>query len=140
MELSITLAAVGILATVGLTTNAYFTQKNEQQRLVDDLKNAIEFSKLQAIQLGKPVTLEPIDPNQNWAQGLVLNTKEKVLYQWQWHYPLWILQWVGVRSTNKITFSNNPVNAISNGTFHLSHVGSNLGVDLVLNRLGRVRD
>lgn len=145
MELIITLIVFSILALISINSSLYLTEKNEQQKIVDELRTIVQYARIQAIQLGAPVYLLPLDPGSDWSKGLILSSKTKTshqmetLSQWQWHHPRWNLVWSGVRSNDKITFSNNPVTAISNGTFHLTNKRTQQGVDMVLNRLGRVR-
>lgn len=145
MELLITMSVVAILSILGLASSAYFTEKNEQQRIIDEIRTAVQYAKIQAIHLGKPVYLVPFDSAMNWSKGLSLiavnkkSSQQEVLYQWQWHHPRWHLVWSGINASNKISLSNNPITAISNGTFHLTNIRTKQSVDLILNRLGRVR-
>jgi prepilin-type N-terminal cleavage/methylation domain-containing protein len=145
MELIVTVIVFSVLALISISSSLYLTEKNEQQKIVDALRTIVQYAKIQAIQLGNPVYLLPLDPKSDWSKGLMLSSKNKTshqmetLYQWQWHHPRWNLLWSGVHYKDKITFSNNPITAMSNGTFHLTNKRTQQGVDIVLNRLGRVR-
>ena len=145
MELLITMVLISILSTLSIASSTYFIEKNEQQRIIDELRTSIQFAKIQAVQLGNPVYLEPLDSNLNWSKGISISTMNKkthqldVFNQRQWHHPRWNLSWSGTSSPNRIMLSNNPASAISNGTFHLINIRTQHRVDIVLNRLGRVR-
>ena len=133
------------LTVIGLGSYFNFTKKNEQQTIIDELRTAIQFAKFQSIVLGNSVFLSPVNSSLNWSNGMILTTldrklnKSKLIYQWQWYHPGWSLNWVGAGSTNKITFSNNPVQAISNGRFSLINKYTHQRVEIILNRLGRIR-
>jgi Tfp pilus assembly protein FimT len=86
-----------------------------------------------------------LDASLNWSKGIILNTLNEKnnqmerIYQWQWAHPRWGLDWEGVRSKDKITFSNNPAQAISNGHFTLKNAQTHEQIVIILNKLGRVR-
>jgi len=145
IEILFSLVLLAILSLIGIASSSYFIQKNEQQIIVDELRTVLNYAKTQAVSRGNPVSLSPLDPTKNWSHGIVLTqfnkkfNKTETLYQWQWHHPHWVLEWSGISSSNAIVLSNNPINAISNGHFTLSHVPTNKSILLVLNRLGRLR-
>jgi prepilin-type N-terminal cleavage/methylation domain-containing protein len=145
LELLITLVLLVTLSTLSVVSYSYLLRKNEQQTIVDELRTAVQYAKIQALILGHPVTLAPLDASLNWSNGLVLSSwnkktnKMEVLYQWQWHHPCWSLTWIGARSTDKVIFSNNPASAISNGRFTLMNPETHKTVVIILNRLGRIR-
>jgi prepilin-type N-terminal cleavage/methylation domain-containing protein len=145
LELLITMVLLTILATLSVSSYSYLVHKNEQQVIIDELKTAVQYAKMQALILGKSVSLEPIDQSFNWAHGLLLSTwnnkihQSETLYQWQWHHPHWQLTWKGVYSKDKILFSDNPGGAISNGHFILINISTAQNKMIILNRLGRIR-
>lgn len=141
IELLITLALIAILSLLSIASSTLFIRKNEQQVIVDEIRAAVQYAKLQAVNRGGEVFLSPLDQSLDWSRGVVLTeaNKKEILYQWQWHHPHWVLSWSGVRSSHKITFSNNPINSISNGRFQLTHVDAKKPINIVLNRLGRIR-
>lgn len=145
IEVLVTLIIISGLMLFTLVFSSDFLQKNEQQTLVDELRTAIQYAKMQAIIQGGPVALSPLDRAGNWSTGMTLIKIDKkskqlqVLHQWQWHHPHWVLHWSGVNKKQAITLSNNPMTAISNGQFHLIHMKSQKEIVLILNRLGRVR-
>ncbi|MBI2785081.1 MAG: GspH/FimT family pseudopilin [Legionella longbeachae] len=145
LELLITTVIFIGLSLIGITSYSCLVHKNEQSTLVDELQRVIQYAKIQAIILGNPVYLVPLDASLNWSNGLILTTLNQkteqmdLIYQWQWHHPQWNLNWVGVNSINKIIFSNNPAQAISNGRFILTNKYTKDKVTIILNRLGRLR-
>ena len=145
LELLITMFLFIILSFIGIASYSYLLNKNEQQTIIDELRTAIQYAKFQANILGHPVHLAPLDGSLNWTKGMALsvlnkqNNKMELIYQWQWQHPRWNLNWEGVRSTDKIIFSNNPIQAISNGHFTLVNTHTHEQIVIILNRLGRVR-
>jgi Tfp pilus assembly protein FimT len=145
LELLVTMLLLFALSIIAIGSYSSLMQKNEQQVIIDELKKAVHFAKIQAIIRGTPVTLAPLDNSTNWADGVILralnkkSNEKELIYQWQWHHPHWRLDWTGVNALNKISFSNNPTHAISNGRFTLISTQNNQHVAIVLNRLGRIR-
>ncbi|WP_225316912.1 GspH/FimT family pseudopilin [Legionella longbeachae] len=145
LELIITMTLFACLLIMGVSSYSYFLRKNEQQIIIDELRNAIRYAKLQAMINGNSVFLIPLDVSLNWAKGMTLNfmnrqtNQVELIYQWQWSHPHWSLHWTGVSSNNKIIFSNNPTQAMSNGHFSLININTHEKITLTLNRLGRIR-
>ncbi|KTD15618.1 Tfp type 4 fimbrial pilin related signal peptide protein domain protein [Legionella gratiana] len=145
LELLITMTLVVALLMISISSYSYFIKKNEQQVIIDELRTALQYAKIQAMILDKPVFLVPLDTSMNWSKGITLNYLNKktnqleLIYQWQWNYQHWSLNWVGVSSKDKIIFSNNPTQAISNGRFNLINNNTQEQMTLILNRLGRIR-
>lgn len=145
VELLISLVIFIGLSTLGIASYSYIVRKNEQQTIVDELRTAVQYAKIQAVIRGETISLGPSDSSFNWANGLQLTTWNKktqtreLLYQWQWHHLRWSLTWNGVRSLNRVIFSNNPANAISNGHFTLENFDTHQQLVIILNRLGRIK-
>ena len=145
LELLVILVLISGLALYCLTSFSGFTRKNEQQIILDEITAAVQYAKMQALTLGHPVYLTPLDPSLNWSRGIVLthfnikSNKMEPLYQWQWNYHNWNVNWFGIHLSKKITVSNNPVNAISNGKFIIANASSGERVTIILNRLGRMK-
>ena len=145
IELLFTLTVIGIIATLSMVSSSHLIHKNEQQTIIDELKSAVQYAKIQALRLGKPVYLLPVDKQLNWSHGVKLillnrntNTQD-LLYQLEWHHPHWSLVWSGMYSPNRIVFYSTPIKAISNGRFTLTNLTTKEQSILVVNRLGRVR-
>lgn len=145
LELLITVALFVGLSLIGTTSYTYFTHKNEQQTIVDELRTAIQYAKIQALTQGHTVVLTPLEDSLNWSKGMNLTVWNKrtnqreLIYQWQWNHPHWYLTWNGINSVNKITFSINLAQAISNGRFILSNNKDTKQISIILNRLGRIK-
>lgn len=142
LEILVTLSILGILFIISIST--YLTKKNEPQVLIDNIKRAVQYAKVQAVIRGHPVYLSPLNPTLDWGSGMTLTelneetNKMQLLHQWQWHYRSWRVVWSGANSAGNIRLSNNPMTAISNGTFVLTNMHTNERILLVLNRLGRI--
>ena len=145
IEVLFTLVLIGILSLLGIASFARWIGENEKKVILDEVRIAVQYSRIQALSRGNPVTLSPLDVKQNWSKGIVLTQYNKainqveLLYQWQWDHPHWLLEWSGISSSNKIILSNNPVSAISNGHFDLTNYRTKERVVIILNRLGRLR-
>jgi Tfp pilus assembly protein FimT len=132
------MSLLALLVLFSITSSFQLFQKNDQQTLIDHISTAIQYTRIQALNKTSPIYLEALDSN--WAKGMVLlqNTKNpKLLYQWQWHHPLWLISWSGIHA-DKIIFSSNPLTAMSNGTFDLYNIKTKQHIYLVINRLGRI--
>ncbi len=144
LELLITMMLFLGLSLIAIASYSYFLHKNERQTFIDEIKNSIQYAKTQALILNSTVYLAPIDDSLNWANGIQLFTRKsnkiEQLYQWQWHHPGWQLSWIGARPGNRIIFSNNPANAMCNGRFILTSRDYDKRTEIILNRLGRVRE
>lgn len=144
LELLFTLSIIAILSLSTMVSLSYFTKKNEQQVIVDEIRTAVQFAKLQALNFGNQVVLSPLNSTNDWSKGMILvqfskkNNKNETVYQWRWHHPHWLLEWSGVNSLNKITLSDRPLNAMSNGHFKLTNIHTKEHAVIVLNRLGRI--
>ena len=145
IELMVTLVLVIVVTTLATYTSADFLKRNEQQVIMDELRTAIQYAKLQAIHLGQPVYLTALDAHMNWALGAKLsihNYKTKTtedIFQWQWNHPNWFIEWRGANRTNTIVFSSNTTQAISNGHFTITNRYKQDRIKIILNKLGRVR-
>lgn len=140
-ELLITLALFLVLALIGVCSYQHVLQKNEEQVIIEELRTIIQYSKIQALVQGHPVVLVPMDTSNNWIKGINLKSypKNNMLHQWQGHHPLWRLHWRGVNTENKIIFAHDPIQAMSNGRFFLINIKTEEQIEIILNRLGRIR-
>lgn len=146
LELLICISISALLITIGIVSYTSLIEKNELNIIEDELRTAIQYAKNQALILGKTVVLSPVKPTLDWSQGAELGSLNyrarqfESLYSWQWHHPSWIITWVGIHSSNKITFTNNLSHAISNGHFILENSRTHESKVIILNRLGRLRE
>ncbi|WP_298624208.1 GspH/FimT family pseudopilin [uncultured Legionella sp.] len=145
IELVMVLVVFAVLAILSTGSFTQLYSNNEKQALIDDIKNLVQYAKIQAIALGQKVTLAPLAPDLNWAKGVILSqyhsnpAHEAVLHTRQWHYRYWKVSWSGVNSEHKIVFANNLNTSISNGVFTLTNLRTQEKATLILNRLGRIR-
>ena len=145
IEVLITLILLAGLSLLTISSASFFTYRNEQQTIIDEIRTAIQYAKIQATTLGRPVYLAPFDESLNWSAGMILtqckveqNTSD-LLYQWHWYHPGWNITWSGASSLNKIILSNNPESAISNGQFVLFNSHTKERIIIILNKLGRIK-
>lgn len=143
LEVLVVLIILVILSLIGLGFSSAFREKNQQQIILDEIKTAIHYARIQAVLYGHPLYLTPLNEHQDWSEGAMLyylnNGAMETLYQWQWKHNNWHIAWSGVNSANTITFASNPSNAISNGKFIITQTRTQEQKILVLNRLGRVK-
>lgn len=145
IELVVTLAIISGLAALGLITSSFIVKKNERQILIDEISNAVQYAKINAVILGTTVYLVPLDDALNWSKGAILKkldvkkNKMVLVHQWQWHHSNWTVTWSGVNATDKIIVSSNLMKAISNGHFDLHNVYTKEDARVVLNKLGRLK-
>ncbi|HAT9193912.1 TPA: pilus assembly protein, partial [Legionella pneumophila subsp. pneumophila] len=144
LETMLTLALLLGLLLLGSWSFFSLIQSNERESLVNSIKTAIQYSKIQAIHLGHPIYLLPFGSNENWSRGMVLaklnrkSNKTELIYQWQWSSNSWNINWKGVDSNHRIIISNIPNRAMSNGKFILNNRRTNEKIVVTLNKLGRV--
>ncbi|KTD68091.1 MULTISPECIES: GspH/FimT family pseudopilin [Legionella] len=145
LELLIAMTLFLGLSIIGIASYTYFINKNEQQTIIDELRTAIQYAKIQAMILGNPVYLAPLNSSSDWSNGVVLRflnkqtNQLKLIYQWQWSHPRWRLSWEGAGSTKKIIFATSLGQGMSNGHFILVNKVTHEQVTMILNRLGRIR-
>ncbi|HAT1720070.1 TPA: GspH/FimT family protein [Legionella pneumophila] len=145
LETMLTLALLLGLLLLGSWSFFSLIQSNERESLVNSIKTAIQYSKIQAIHLGHPIYLLPFGSNENWSRGMVLaklnrkSNKTELIYKWQWSSNSWNINWKGVDSNHRIIISNIPNRAMSNGKFILNNRRTNEKIVVTLNKLGRVR-
>ncbi|HAT9729156.1 TPA: pilus assembly protein [Legionella pneumophila subsp. pneumophila] len=145
LETMLTLALLLGLLLLGSWSFFSIIQSNERESLVNSIKTAIQYSKIQAIHLGHPIYLLPFGSNENWSRGMVLaklnrkSNKTELIYKWQWSSNSWNINWKGVDSNHRIIISNIPNRAMSNGKFILNNRRTNEKIVVTLNKLGRVR-
>ncbi|CZJ03061.1 Tfp pilus assembly protein FimT [Legionella pneumophila] len=145
LETMLALALLLGLLLLGSWSFFSLIQSNERESLVNSIKTAIQYSKIQAIHLGHPIYLLPFGSNENWSRGMVLaklnrkSNKTVLIYQWQWSSNSWNINWKGVDSNHRIIISNIPNRAMSNGKFILNNRRTNEKIVVTLNKLGRVR-
>ncbi len=145
IELIITLSVFSILALMSFSSTQLFISTNEEQIIIDEIRTAVQFARSEAYNIGFPVLLSTFNDEADWSNGISISRFNKKLgqfqpvYQHRWHHTHWLIQWSGIKLGNQIHFSNNPMDALSNGHFSIHNPYSKKTTILILNRLGRLR-
>lgn len=141
-ERLITLAIISLLLMGSLASWHHFRQKNTLTILEKNLTTAIQFARLTALSNNKPVYIAAINPDdsKNWSHGMRLYDagNHKMLYQWTWNKPYWIITWQGFGASH-LQIAAHPKQAASNGQIIIKNPQTGEESRLVVNRLGRVR-
>jgi prepilin-type N-terminal cleavage/methylation domain-containing protein len=148
IEIISALVILGILCACTLSFLPLLLKKNQMTVIVDDIKHAVQYAKLDALSNLRTVILTPLDEEKNWSTGMILcednpnhhcGPEAIRIRQWQWHSPSVRVTWRGMESTNYLRITPTLVNRIASGHFI---VKENHGSEmcLVVNRLARVRD
>lgn len=144
-EFIVVLALTSILLVLSVASYHTLIEKNEKQVLIDTISNAIHYSKLRAIQLGRSLYLLPLNTTAGWTEGVRLvtaareNRAKTIVHEWHWKTRNWSVSWSGVNSIQHIKIAESPLHAMSNGRFILENKSRHEKVVLVLNRLGRIK-
>lgn len=139
LELLICFTLVTVITLISISSASELVKKNESMRILDELKAAVHYAKLQAVNQGAILVLEALDLEWNWAQGMVLKKGDAIVHQWQWKHSNWQLRWIGVSGEHLVKLSSSPLQAMSNGRFVLTQNNGKREWSVVLNKLGRLR-
>lgn len=117
----------------------HFKQKNKEQYIINEIKMAIHYAKIQAINSNQSLQIK----THNWSKGMDLTSvhdnKMVLLHQWRWDNPDWDIYWQGVNGLESIVIMGTSSSAMSNGRFILTNKHDGKKIELVLNKLGRLR-
>ncbi|WP_160488865.1 GspH/FimT family pseudopilin [Pseudomonas sp. R-28-1W-6] len=72
IELMITLAVVAVLAALGLPAFDGAFERSRASTEANDLAQALNYGRLEAINRSQSVTVEPTDSNAGWAAGITI--------------------------------------------------------------------
>jgi Tfp pilus assembly protein FimT len=128
----------------GISSWVQLKRQNERETIVDAIKTAVHYARIQALSRGRSLVLSPRTSEKDWAQGMVLSElnkeqkKQKVLQEWAWNHRQWTIAWTGATGSNNILIADNISAAMSNGTFLVKTKDGRQQVKLILNRFGRV--
>lgn len=138
--------AAGVLFfSVVLTKSIY--NKNHFQRVTNEVKNIIQFAKLQALIQGKNLALTPLKNSQDWSKGMLLFVDNKLhrytgsatlIQAWHWPTSATKITWQGFQGSHYLLFSADIRHSAINGFFLLNN--ETQSHKLVINRLGRIRE
>ena len=136
IELLVSLVLIATLLFFSLPITSTIHKKNKIQSIQNDIKAAIRFAKTQALVTGQNVILKPLHNSKSWSDGIQLQyaSDDKPFHEWRWHSSGIQVTWHGFQSSHYLLFSVDAGRNTVNGTFEIDHV------ELVLNRLGRVRE
>ncbi len=143
LELLFTLGLFCSLILYAFTSLVQLKQKNEADFLINEIRNAVNYAKIQAKSSGITLLLRPIMHKNDWSKGMDLVKKMRVLneleliQQWTWKIENWNIEWQGINGTQHIFFSGN-THGMSNGQFVLTDKRNQEKMVIYLNRLGRV--
>lgn len=143
LEILFVTAISCLLLTFSIASYSVILKYNEQEVIINDLKNVIQFAKSYALLNNHTISLKPIDDANNWSKGLVITDDSteipKAIQYRSWHHPQWNLKWKGARPANKIVFPGTLSAAVDNGTFILSYKDNALIKKIIINRIGRIK-
>ena len=119
-------------------------QKNQSQVIQADIKGAIRYAKTKALIDGKSLVLKPLQDSTDWSNGMQLfidnaTTDAELIHEWRWTALCIHVTWHGFQSRRDLLFSSEISQNAVNGYFEIK-THSNQIVNLVVNRLGRVRE
>lgn len=147
IEMLIVLLIIGILALFSPLAFHKLLKKNQIDVTVDEIKMAIQFSKINALSQAHPVILTPISGEMNWSEGMALCVDNPLhqcvsnhgtIREWHWFHNGIEVNWLGFESNHYLRFSPDLMGRAANGYFMVKDQ-SNQPVKLIVNRLGRVR-
>lgn len=138
IELLFCILVSSILALCTSASWTYFKQKNEKDVLIAEIKNAIHYVKIIALNEAYPMNLSSI--NEDWSKGMRLKSSQsrQLIHQWDWNHPHWTVRWYGLNGEHHIVLAGN-THAMSNGRFVLENRFTHEKIVLILNKLGRIR-
>lgn len=148
IELLIYLSVLCVLLLLSIPLSSDFYQKKHADRVGDDIKSAIRYSRNMAFKNNVPLALNPLSESGDWSKGMVLfidnplhryTDKDKIVHQWQWNYPGVQVAWRGFRSNQYVIFSPVLRQSTANGQFTIV-TNKPYQKDLIVNRLGHVRE
>ena len=139
-ELLLVLAISGFLFYSALPFGSQFLRRNELDKRVNVISNAVNFARNQSFILGSNLILSPLEGDKDWKKGMQLTSQltHKLIRQWHWRKNLISVQWKGFKKGGQLLFSNTLEHALLSGSFLLSD-NKQLKRRIIINRVGRVR-
>lgn len=142
MEFIIALAILTAFMAIGAPKLLSHLNNQKLKWRSKELKNIVQYARLQALSLGQRVELKPLSSD-TWSEGIGLytfpeknTTTAKLIRQWQWSGKIINVTWKGFLEKSLI-FSPELHNNALNGRFDIS--SNEKHYQLIINRLGRVR-
>ncbi len=147
IEVITALAIFGILCGYGLLFTPALHKKNQVEVIADEIRQAIQYAKIEALTNARTITLAPLSENDDWSMGMRLfidndshrlTTDAELIREWRWHNCCVKVNWQGFESDRYLRFSPDLIGRGANGHFmihdHMKHQ-----INLAINRIGRVR-
>lgn len=144
IELLFVLGIFSLLCFFSMSSLTGLRQRNEEQVMLDEIKSAIQFAKVQAVNFNQPLYLTALD-DLNWSEGIALfrtdykSHKKTLVQQMAWKHPFWNISFSGVNGLKQIIISSDITQSMSNGRFILKNTLTKKQIVLTLNRLGRIK-
>jgi len=141
VELMVVLLISSLLITASLASWQYFQQKNALSSRENTLKTAIQYARIMAFSLNRPVYFKALSEKEDWSKGLRLYDalKQEMLYEWTFNPAIWQVTWQGFGS-KYLQIAANPRQSASNGQIIIKNRHTGEEKKLIINRLGRVRN
>ena len=148
IELLFSLSILAILICSGASFAPALYKKNQLQRVSDEIKGAIQWSRLQAPLMGEWLALTPLPNSHDWSEGMLLfvdnaqhqyKQDTKLLHEWHWNAGAVHIDWQGFQSIHYLLFTPNMSSNVINGHFIMKNTMQQK-IKLIVNRLGRVSE
>lgn len=138
---------LGILASFSPLFFQGTVQKNQIYVVADEIKIALQVSKVEALAKAQTVALTPLPGHTAWSDGMALCIDNKqhqcfsgaeLIREWHWYHKGLQVNWSGFESNHYLRFTSDLMERTANGYFTVMDE-SKKSVKLVVNRLGRCR-
>lgn len=146
IEIFTALLIFGILCGYGLSFLSSLMNKNKREVIADEIVQAIQFAKIEALTHNRVFTLAPMFED-DWSKGMRLFEDNKIhrytpqatlIREWQWAHRGVEVTWHGFESTMYLRFTPDLLARSANGRF-IVKTSEDHQIHLVMNRLARVR-
>ncbi len=146
IELLIALSIFIAVGYLGLSFIPDMYKKNQFEHIVDDIRGAIRFARVEALLTGDSLILTHPADSPNWSSGLVLwrdfltpkvKGDRQLIYDWRWKSKDISVTWHGFQSNDALQFNPDISRNAVNGYFLIEHKLKK--VKLVINRIGRMK-
>lgn len=147
IEILTALIIFGILCAYGLSFLSSLMSKNQHEVVADEIIQAIQFAKIEALTHARVLALTPISEDDDWSKGMRLFEDNKahryepqstLIREWRWGHSSIKVTWHGFESTAYLRFTPDLLARSANGKFVVQD-GEKHQITLVINRLGRVK-
>lgn len=137
IELLICLSIISIIFCFNTPLSSLLYQTNQLQVVANEIKSAIQYAKIQAINRHEQIILAPLPLTHDWSTGIAVLANGQILQTWPWQIHGLSVVWHGFQSHDYLLCTYDVNRSSMNGFFLLS--ANNQQIKLVINRLGRVK-